>query len=136
MGRKKQPGGEGGGGRGKFELNVRLTPQLHRRLEQARAQRDADIDRYVRELLDWALELEQRDPEGETRRGMYNLTITLRPELYRYLRLAASYLGIDANSLIQRMLHEHLEAYLAEGRQRVQEIRRLLEEFRGGPPSE
>ena len=133
MARKKQPGGEG---RGKFQLNVRLTPQLHRRLEQARAQRDEDIDRFVRELLDWALELEQRDPEGETRRGLYSLTINLRPELYRYLRLAASYLGIDANALIARMLNEHLEAYLVEGRQRVQEIRRQLEEFRGGPPIE
>jgi predicted HicB family RNase H-like nuclease len=125
MGRKKLPGGEG---RGKFELNVRLTPRLYRRLEQARAQREVDLGRFVRELLDWALELEQRDPEGETRRGLYSLTITLRPELYRYLRLAALYHGISLDAMIHRMLDEHVEQYITQGEQWVREIRRLREE--------
>jgi hypothetical protein len=65
--------------------------------------------------------------EGEARGDVQSLTLTLRPEMLHCVQLAAAYLGLDIKALVQLMVNEHIEEYIAKGEQRVQELRRILE---------
>jgi hypothetical protein len=132
MSRRKLSGSEGGE---HFKLSVILPMDLYRRLEEFRARRDDEMSRVVRELLERALEGEQQEPRGEARGDLRSLTITLRPELFHCVWLAAAYLGMATGDLVQRMLDEHIEEYIQKGEQRIEELRRILE-GRGRMPGE
>jgi hypothetical protein len=100
---------------------------LYRRLEELRARRDEEMSRVVRELLERALEAEQREPRGEARGDLRSLTVTLRPELLHCIQLAAGMLNLDTKALVQTMLTEHTDEYIQKGEQKIQELRRILE---------
>jgi hypothetical protein len=126
-----------------FKLSVILPPDLYQRLEDHRASRGEEMSRVVRELLEKGLEA--GNPHQDTQstnasasstggQGEEELVITIRlTGAYRECLTRASELhNLEPVALAQLILSENVAAYVGRGREKQQEIRRLIDEERQG----
>jgi hypothetical protein len=126
------------------KISLLLPPPLAARMEQARRRHGITTSQLVRRLIEEGIDRWLRpgvapapvQPEGG---GVGTVTVSLGPELLRALDAAAELWGLDRAAFVQLMLAEGLPAYVEGGRQRRDELRRLLAppapETHGGNPA-
>jgi hypothetical protein len=127
-----------------FKLSVILPPDLYQRLEDHRAERGEEISRVVRELLESGLEAgkprqgtQSMDASTSTTGGLGEeelvLTIRLTGAYRECLTRASELHNLEPVALAQLILTENIAAYITKGRERQEEIRRLVSGEQQGP---
>jgi hypothetical protein len=135
MGRKKHADGP------LDKLSVMLPPELHQQVERYRVRRGINLSTAVRELLAMGLLADRQQqgprginpgasPTGIHGEGEFVLTVCLTGGHRDCLQLASELLDLDPGALVQLILTENLAAYVERGRQKQEELRRLI--GRGG----
>jgi hypothetical protein len=131
MGRKKHVGGP------LKKLSVMLPKELHQQVEQYRVRRGIDLSTAVRELLAMGLLADRQQqgprginpgasPTGVHGEGEFVVSIRLTAGHRDCLQLAGELLDLDPAALVQLILTENLAAYVERGRQKQEELRRLI----------
>jgi Ribbon-helix-helix protein, copG family len=121
------------------KISLLLPPPLAARVEEARQRHGITTSALVRRLIEEGIDRWLRPgdapapvpPEGG---GAGAVTVRLGPELLRALDAAAELWGLDRAALVQLMLAEGLPGYVAGGRERRDELRRLLAPPASTPP--
>ena len=136
MGRQRLSGPEA------VKVSFLLPHQLNRQVEDLVARRKWDKSHVLRHLIALGLDAERRQ-EGspaiapsESDRGAgqegQGLMIGLTDELRACIDLAAGLHGVDSKTLVQMIIGETVATYIERGKQRREELRRLVEEGRQG----
>lgn len=126
-----------------FKLSVILPPDLYQRLEDIRARRDEEMSRVVRELLERGLEAgtQLQDPQSmnasTSPTGVHEeeellLTVRLVGEHRECLALASELLNLEPVSLTQLIISENIDTYVGRGREKQEQLRRVIEGERQG----
>ena len=131
MGRKKHADGP------LDKISVMLPQELYQQVERYRARRGIDLSTAVRELLAMGLlaDRQQHGPRGinpgaSPKRvhgeGELVLTVRLTGGHRDCLQLASELVDLEPAALVQLILTENLAAYVERGRQKQEELRRLI----------
>jgi hypothetical protein len=119
------------------KVSFMLLQELNQQVEDLRARRKWSKSYTLRYLIELGLDAERQQTSpatsqpgaqqdsGQEGRG---LLIDLSGELRACIDLAAELHGLDAKSIVQLILVENIEAYIERGRQKRQELRRILGE--------
>ena len=128
-------------GRASVKVSLLLPPELHRQVEDLVARRKWDKSHVLRHLIELGLVAERQQaspavPQPTTQerggQGRQDLTVGLTAELLSCIDLAARLHGLEPAALIRQMVDEQIATYIAKGRERQEELRRLIEEERQG----
>jgi hypothetical protein len=121
-----------------------LPPERNQQVEELAAHRRCNKSHVIRHLLELGFAAEQRGQEsspsvaspgslpGSGHEGP-NLTIELTAELRDCIQLAARLHGLQPAAIVQRMIGDHIAACITKGREKQQELLRIIEEGRQGP---
>jgi hypothetical protein len=131
MGRKKHADGP------LDKISVMLPQDLHQQVERYRVRRAIDLSTAVRELLVMGLLADRQQqgprginpgasPTGVHGEGEVVLTVRLTGGHHDCLHLASELLDLEPAALVQLILTENVAAYVARGRQKQEELRRLI----------
>lgn len=138
MGRKKRADGP------LIKISVLLPQDLHQQVELLRVRRGVDLSIVVRELLATGLLAERlqqgprganagASPTGVHGEGELVLQVRLTDGHRDCLRLASELLDLEPATVAQLILVENIAAYVGRGREKQQELRRIIEEGRQEP---
>src|SRR6516225_1446420 len=121
------------------KVSLLLPPELNRQVEDLVARRKWDKSSVVRHLIELGLVAERQQgssvasqpatQQGGEQAGQ-DLAIRFTAELWACIEFAARLHGLKPAALVQQMVDEHIAMYIAKGRERKEELRRLLSEER------